>query len=137
MRIFLRVFGKKAMPFTPCRVYIGTEAGGETHRFRTGWKAHTERNAAAKDGSDEMPVSMQAEQTITQFLELLSAFRLKEAGELVFEDIWYDIPGTDWLEGRVASRSWPPICGRSFRKAGSRRRRSGVHSERTWRKSGS
>ena len=101
MRIFLRVFGKKAMPFTPCRVYIGTEAGGETHRFRTGWKAHTERNAAAKDGSDEMPVSMQAEQTITQFLELLAAFRLKEAGELVFEDIWYDIPGTDWLEGRA------------------------------------
>lgn len=81
---------------------------------------------------------MQAEQTITQFLELLAAFRLKEAGELVFEDIWYDIPGTDWLEGRAGLEILAAYL-RAELPEGWKQEAPvpGVHSERTWRKSGS
>ena len=48
-----------------------------------------------------MPVSMQAEQTITQFLELLAAFRLKEAGELVLKIFGTISPGPIGWRGRA------------------------------------
>ena len=46
-----------------------------------------------------MPTDIQANQILTQFLKYIVSFRLKEAGELVSEDTWYDLPGADWLEG--------------------------------------
>lgn len=46
-----------------------------------------------------MPTDIQANQILTQFLKYIVSFRLQEAGELVSEDTWYDLPGADWLEG--------------------------------------